>query len=159
MCEAVSGWRRRMLSGGADPAEGVDDTPPEGFVRLAPARPEAPGDHVNHARPAGGVVFALVAMMTASLAVLQTLIPWGPWRIALQASGVLVMFGVLGIWARLNRSLAGQPCSCERPVVWIRVVPSIAEPRRVPAQNDNLPEPARAYAEDSLVGVNRVTRS
>jgi len=159
MCESVPDWRRRMLSGGADPAEGDDDTPPEGFVRLAPAHRGTPGDHVDHARPAGGVVFALVAMMTAGLAVLQTLIPWGPWRVALQASGVLVMFGVLGIWARLNRSLAGQPCSCGRPVVWIRVVPSIAEPRRVPAQNDNLPEPARAYAEDSLVGVNRVTRS
>jgi len=150
MCEAGSGWRRRMLSGGADPAEGADDTPPEGFVRLAPARPQDPRDHVDHTRPAGGVVFALVAMMTAGLAVLQTLIPWGPWRVALQASGVLAMFGVLGIWGKLNRSSAGQPCSCERPVVWIRVVPSIDEPRPVPAQNQDLPERARAHVEIAL---------
>jgi hypothetical protein len=136
-----------MLSG-ADPSDVADDTPPEGFVRLAPACPEAPGDHADHARPAGGAVFALVALMTAGPAVLQTLIPWGPWRVALQASGVLVMFGVLGIWARLNRRLAGQPCSC--PVVWIRIVPSIAEPRRVPAQSESLPEPARAYVEMAL---------
>jgi hypothetical protein len=158
MCKAVPGWRRRILSGGADPAEGIDDTPPEGFVRLAAARPEDPDDHV-HARPAGGVVFALVAMITAGLAVLQTLIPWGPWRVALQASGVLVMFGSLWIWARLNRSLADRPCPCERPVVWIRIVPSIAEPRRLPTQNENFPEPARAHADDSLVEASRVTRS
>ena len=139
-----------MLSGGADPGEQADDTPPEGFVRLAPAHPEDPGDHVDPARRAGGVVFALVAMMTAGLAVLQTLIPWGPWRVALQASGVLVMFGVLGIWARPNRSLARRPCSCQRPAVWIRVLPSIAEPRRVPAQNQNRPEPARANVEMAL---------
>ena len=150
MCESVPGWRRRMLSGGADPAEGADDTPPEGFVRLAPARPQDPRDHVDHTRPAGGVVFALVAMMTAGLAVLQTLIPWGPWRVTLQASGVLAMFGVLGVCARLNRTLAGQSCRCERPVVWIRVVPSIAKPRRVPAQNQNRPEPARANVEMAL---------
>ena len=149
MCDAVPGWRRRMLSG-ADPSDVADGTPPEGFVRLAPARPEAPGDHADHARPAGGLVFALVAMMTAGLAVLQTLIPWGPWRVALQASGALVMFGALGIWARLNRRMAGHPCSCDRPVVWIRIVPSIAEPRRVPARRESLPEPTRAYVEMAL---------
>ena len=48
-----------MLSGGMDPAE-VTDTPPEGFVRLAPP-PPLTGDHVAHARPAGGVVFSLKA--------------------------------------------------------------------------------------------------
>ena len=149
MCDAVSGWRRSMQSG-ADASDVADNTPPEGFVRLASARPAAPGDHADHARPAGGVIFALLAMMTAGLAVLQTLIPRGPWRVALQASGVLVMFGVFGVWARLNRRVAGPSCACNRPVVWIRIVPSIAEPRRVPAQSESLPEPARADVEMAL---------
>jgi hypothetical protein len=99
-------------------------------------------------------------MGTAGLAVLQTLIPWGPWRVALQAAGVLVMFGGLSVWARLNRNskLAGQ-CSCERPPVWIRVVPSIAESSRIPAEDQQLVEPMRTDAEKSLVGSNRVIRS
>jgi hypothetical protein len=149
-----------MLSGGKDPAQ-VTDTPPEGFVKLAPAPPQLTGDHIAHARPAAGIVFSLVAMATAGLAVLQTLIPWGPWRLALQAAGVLVVFGGLGVWASLNRNsaLAGQ-CSCKRPPVWIRVVPSIAELIRTPAEeNQRLVEPMRMDAEKSLVGANRVTRS
>jgi hypothetical protein len=148
-----------MLSGGADPAEVADDTAPHSFVRLAPVHSEAASDHVDHARPAAGVIFSLVAAMTAGLAVLPTLIPWGQWRIVLQVSGVLVIFSVLGIWARLTRCFAGQPCSCERPPAWIRVVPSIAEPRCVPVQDEDLAEAERAAAEKSLVGANRVTRS
>jgi hypothetical protein len=159
MCEAMPGWKRRVLSGGMDQAE-VTDTPPEGFVRLAPTPPQLTGDHLAHARPAGGVVFSLVAMAAAGLAVLQTLIPWGPWRVALQAAGVLVMFGGLSVWARLNRNskLAGQ-CSCERSPVWIRVAPSIAESSRTPAEDHQLVEPMRTDAEESLVGSNRVIRS
>jgi hypothetical protein len=148
-----------MVSGGADPAEVADNTPSEGFVRLAPVHSEATSDHVDHARPVGGVVFSLVAVTTAGLAVLQAFIPWGPWRVALQVSGVLVIFGVLGIWARLNRRFAGQQCSCERPPVWIRVVPSIAEPRFVPVEDENLAEAEPADAEELLVGANRATRS
>jgi hypothetical protein len=149
-----------MLSGGTDPAE-VADTPPEGFIRLAPTPPQLAGAHVAHARRGGGVVFSLVAMATAGLAVFQTLIPWGPWRVALQAAGVLVMFGGLGVWTRFDRrsAAAGQLCSCERPPVWIRVVPSIAEPRRTPADVQRLGEPMRIDAEESVVGADRVTRS
>jgi hypothetical protein len=103
----------------------------------------------------------LVAMATAGLAVLQTLIPWGPWRVALQAAAVLVMFGGLGVWTRFGRrsAAAGQLCSCERPPVWIRVVPSIVEPRRTPAGEQRLGEPIRMDAKKSLVGADRVTRS
>ena len=149
-----------MLSSGMDPAE-VTDTPPEGSIRLAPTPPPLMGGHIAHARPGGGVVFSLVAMATAGLAVLQTLIPWGPWRVAMQAAGVLVMFGGLGVWTRFGRrsAAAGQLCSCERPPVWIRVVPSIAEPRRTPAKEQRLGEPIRKDAKKSLVGADRVTRS
>ncbi len=148
-----------MLSGGMDPAE-VTDTPPEGFVRLTPASPQLTGDQVAHARPGGGVVFSILAMATAGLAVLQTLLPWGPWRVALQAAGVLVMFGGLSVWTRLNRYCAiAEQCSCERPPVWIRVIPSIAEVSRTPAEDQRLVEPMRTDAEESLVGANRVTRS
>lgn len=148
-----------MLSGGMDPAQ-VTDTPPEGFVRLAPTPAQLAGDHLAHARPFGGAVFSLVAMATAGLAVLPTLIPWGPWRVIVQTAGVLVMFGGLGVWTRFNRrsEAAGQLCSCERPPVWIRVVPSIAEPSRVPAEDQRLVEPTRIDAEESLVGANRVIR-
>ena len=149
-----------MLSGGMEPAE-VTDTPPEGFVEPAPTPPQLTDDHGAHARPAGGVVFSLVAMGTAGLAVLQTLVPWGPWRMAVQAAGVLVMFGGLGVWTRFNRrsAAAGRLCSCERPPVWIRVVPSIAEPRRTPAEDQRLGKPMWIDAEESLVGADRVTRS
>ena len=159
MCDAMPGWRRRMLSGGMDPAEGTD-TPPEGFVRLTPTPPQLTDDHVAHSRPGGGVVFSFVAMATAGLAVLQTLVPWGPWRVALQAAGVLVMFGGLGVWTRFNRRFedAG-PCSCERPPVWIRVVPSIAETSRTPAEDQRLVEPMPMDAEESQVLAEGVTRS
>ncbi len=80
---------------------------------------------------------------------------------AVQAAGVLVMFDGLGVWTRLNRrsAAAGQLCSCERPPVWIRVVPSIAEPMRTPAEDQRLGEPMWIDAEESLVGAAQVTRS
>ena len=156
MCDAGPGWRRRALSGGEDPGEQTE-MPPGGFVRLAPAPPSVVGNHLDHTKPGGGVVFTLVAVVTAGLAVLQTFIPGGPWRVAMQAAGVLVMFSALGVWARPHQSAASRDslCSCERPPVWIRVVPSIAEPRS--AQDGKLVE--RADREGSPVGANRVTRS
>jgi hypothetical protein len=160
MCDAMPGWRRKVLSGGMESAE-TTDTQPEGFIRLAPAPPQLTRDHVAHARPAGGMAFSLVAMATAGLAVFQALVPWGPLRMAVQAAGVLVMFGGLGVWTRSNRrsAAAGQLCSCECLPVWIRVVPSIAEPRRTPAEDQHRGQPMRIDAEDSLVGADRVTRS
>ena len=106
-----------MLTGGADPGEATG-VPPEGFVRLAPAEPQTPGNHRVGLRPGAGVVLSFLIAVGAGLASLQTLIPWAPWRAVMQAAGVLVMFGGLGIWARLTRSrmVAGQPCACERPV-------------------------------------------
>jgi hypothetical protein len=82
-----------------------------------------------------------------------------PWRVAIQVSGVLVMFGLLGVWARLARTSGSgeQRCPCERPPVWIRVVPSIAEPVPAPAQDQEHVNGARTDAEESLVGANRVT--
>ena len=83
-----------MLTGGADPAEATD-LPPEGFVRLAPAARQAPGDHRGGVRPGAGVVLSFLIAVGAGLASLQTLIPWAPWRAVMQAAGVLVMFGGL----------------------------------------------------------------
>jgi hypothetical protein len=142
-----------MLLAGIDPAKATD-IPPEGFVRLAPTPPPLTGGHVARARPAGGTVFALAAMVTAGLAAVQTLIPWRPWLVAMQASGVLVMFSILGVWVRLNQSAesGGPLCSCERPPVWIRVVPSMAEPWS--AKDRKFMEPARADAAESLVGIH-----
>ena len=117
-----------MLTGVADPvaATGV---PPEGFVRLAPAARQAPGDHREGVRPGAGVVLSFLVAVGAALVSLQMLIPWAPWRAVMPAAGVLVVFGGLDIWARLIRRgmVAGQPCACERPPVWIRVIPSVAQ--------------------------------
>src|SRR5215469_5857592 len=120
MCVPVPGWRRRILSGGADPVEAAGDTPPPGFSRLNSGDSQGRVDGADHAQPSGGGVFTLAAMMTAGLAVVQTLVPWGLARIALQSGGVLVIFGVLGIWARLNRRWASRSCPCDRAPVWIR---------------------------------------
>ena len=158
MCDAMPGWRRRMLSGGTDPAE-VTDTPPEGFVRLPPI-PSQLTDHSVAPPRGGGVVFSLVAMGTVALAVVQTLVPWGPWRVALQVAGTFVMFGGLGVWTRLHRRSAGaeQPCACERPPVWIRVVPSIAKTSRTPVEDQRLVEPMPRDAEETPVVAKGVTR-
>jgi hypothetical protein len=69
------------------------------------------------------------------------------------------MFSALGLWARLNQSAAlrASLCSCERPPVWIRVVPSIAGRRS--AQDRNLMEQAQTDVENSLAGANRLTGS
>jgi hypothetical protein len=44
-------------------------------------------------------------------------------------------------------------CSCERPPVWIRVVPSMAEPWS--AHDRKVVEPAWADAAESLVEIHR----
>ena len=149
-----------MLSGGMNLTETID-VPPEGFVRLAPMPRKASGRHLTHAGPGVVVGFSLVAVVTAGMAILQRLMAWAPWRVAIQAGAVLVIFGALGVWARLGRSSGSgvKRCSCERPPVWIRVVPSIAEPRSAPAQDQEHVKGARADAEEPLVGANRVTRS
>jgi hypothetical protein len=52
-----------------------------------------------------------------------------------RSAEVPVMFGRLGIWAALTRRglVVGQRCSCERPPVWIRVIPSVPWDRRPPS--------------------------
>jgi hypothetical protein len=72
MCEAMPGWRRRTLSGGLHLTE-TTDVPPEGFVRLAPVPREAAGSHLSHAGPGVVVVLSLLAVVTASMAILQRL--------------------------------------------------------------------------------------
>lgn len=160
MCDAMSGWRRRILSGGMEPVE-VTDTPPEGFVRLPPAQPQVAGDHSAHAGPPASVVLLLVALAAAGLAILHTLMPAGLGRVVFQAAGVLVMFCGLGIGARLDRShaTAEERCACEPPPVWMRVVPSIAEPRRSPVEDRSLMKPTQVDLKESLVGAGQVRRS
>ena len=149
-----------MLTGGADPVEATG-VPPEGFVRLAPVARSASANHGRGVRPGAGVVLSFLIAVGAGMASLQTLIPWAPWRAVMQAAGVLVMFGGLGIWARLTRRgmAAGPACACERPPVWIRVVPSVA-PNRHPL-GDTLVEAGarRPDRRTALVEANGVTRS
>ena len=149
-----------MLTGGADPVE-APGVPPEDFVRLAPARWQNPGDHRRGVRPGAGVALSLLIAVGAGLGSLQTLIPWAPWRAVMQAAGVLVMFGGLGIWARLTRSglAAGQPCACERPPVWIRVIPSVAQNRHPLVESLDGADARRPDRRAALVEANRVTRS
>jgi hypothetical protein len=154
-----------MLTGGADPMEATC-VPPEGFFRLAPVARQAPGDHRRGVRPGAGVDLSFLVAIGAALASLQTLIPWAPWRAVMQAAGALVMFGGLGIWARLTRGgmAAGPPCACERPPVWIRVIPSVAQDRHPLGESllgDSL-DGAGARRPDrraALVEANGVTRS
>jgi hypothetical protein len=149
-----------MLTGGADPGEATG-VPPVGFVRLAPARRQAPGDHRRGVRPGAGVVLSLLIAVGAGLATLQALIPWAPWRAVMQAAGALVMFGGLGIWAGLTRRgiAAGQPCACERPPVWIRVIPSVAQHRHPLGESLDGAGARRPDRHAALVEANRVTRS
>jgi hypothetical protein len=149
-----------MLTGGADPVEATG-VPPEGFVRLAPAEPQTPGNHRVGVRPGAGVVLSFLIAVGAGLASLQTLIPWAPWRAVMQAAGVLVMFGGLGIWARLTRSrmAAGQPCACERPPVWIRVIPSVAQDRHPLGESLDGAGARRPDRRAALVEANGVIRS
>jgi hypothetical protein len=149
-----------MLTGGADQVEATG-VPHEGFVRLAPVTRPASANHRRGVRPGAGVVLSFLVAVGAGMASLQALIPWAPWRAAMQAAGALVMFGGLGIWARLTRGgmAAGQPCACERLPVWIRVIPSVAQNRQ--ALGETLVE-ARARRPDhraALVEATGVTRS
>ncbi len=82
MCDAMPGWRQRMLTGGADPVDATG-VPPEGFVRLTPAARQTPDDHRRGVRPGAGVVLSFLIAVGAGLASLQTLIPWAPWRAAM----------------------------------------------------------------------------
>ena len=149
-----------MLTGGADPVEATG-VPPEGFVRLAPTRRQAPGDHRRGMRPGAGVVLSLLVAIGATLASLQTPIPWPPWRAVMQAAGVLVMFGGLGIWARLTGGgmAAGQPCACERPPVWIRVIPSVAQHRHPLGESLDGAGARQPDRRAALAEANGVTRS
>ena len=149
-----------MLTGGADPVEAIG-VPPEGFVRLAPAARQASADQWGGVRPGAGVVLSFLVAVGAALASLQTLIPWAPWRAVMQAAGVLVMFGGLGIWARLTRGgmAAGQPCACERPPVWIRVIPSVAQDRHPLGERLDGAGAGRPDRRAALVEANGVTRS
>jgi hypothetical protein len=149
-----------MLTGGADQVEATG-VPPEGFVRLAPAERQAPGDQREGVRPGAGIVLSLLVAVGAGMASLQTLIPWAPWRAVMQAAGVLVMFGGLGIWARLNRRgmAAGQPCACERPPVWIRVIPSVAQNHHPVGERLDGAGAGRPDRRAALVDATGVTRS
>jgi hypothetical protein len=149
-----------MLTGGADPVEATC-VPPEGFVRLAPAKRQGSGNHRVGVRPGAGVVLSFLIAVGAGMASLQTLIPWAPWRAVMQAAGVLVMFGGLGIWARLTRRgmAAGPACACERPPVWIRVVPSVAQNRHPLGERLDGAGAGRPDRRTALVEANGVTRS
>ena len=149
-----------MLTGGADPVEATG-VPPEGFVRLAPAERQVSGNHRVGVRPGAGVVLSFLVAVGAGLASLETLIPWAPWRAVMQAAGVLVMFGGLGIWVRLTRRgmAAGQPCACERPPVWIRVIPSVAPTRHPLGESLDEAGARRSDRRAALVEANGVTRS
>ena len=126
MCNSVPGWRRRMLAGERDYAE-VTDPPPAGFVRLGPAERTVPTIQGRDPRPGAGLIFSLLIAVGAGLEVVQALVPSSTWRTVTQAAGVVVVFGGVGIWDALTRSwfAARQTCSCERPPVSIRVIPSV----------------------------------
>ncbi len=149
-----------MLTGGADPVEATGVSP-EGFVRLAPVARPASANHRGGVRPGAGVVLSFLVAVGVVLASLETLIPWAPWRAVMQAAGVLVMFGGLGIWARLTRSrmAAGQPCASERPRVWIRVIPSVAQNHHLLGESLDGAGACRPDHWAALVEANGVTRS
>lgn len=149
-----------MLTGGADPIEATG-APPEGFVKLAPAARQAPDDHRRGVSPGAGVVSSLLLAVGAALASLQTLNPWVLSRAVMQAAGVLIMFGGLGIWARLTRHAmpAIQPCACERPQVWIRVIPSVVQNRHPLGESLDGAGACRSDRQVALVEANGVRRS
>ena len=78
----------------------------------------------------------------------------------MQAAGVLVMFGGLGIWASLTRRgmPAGQGCACVRPPVWIRVIPSIARNRHPLGEGLDGAGARRQDYRPAFVETNGVTR-
>lgn len=148
-----------MLTGGADPVEATG-VRPEGFVRLAPAARLAPANPRGGVRPGAGVALSFLVAVGAGMASLQAFIPWAPWRAVIQAVGALVMFGGLGIWARLTRRgmVAGEPCACKRPPVWIRDIPSVAQnrhPRGESLDGAGAGRRDRRAALVEAIGVNR----
>jgi len=152
-------WRRRTLIGGAEPLEATYP-PPEGFIRLAPAGPQARDDHRAVVKSGQGAILSFLVAVGAAMAGLQMLIPWAPWRAVMQAAGVLVMFGGLGIWASLTRRgmPAGQGCACVRPPVWIRVIPSIARNRHPLGEGLDGAGARRQDYRPAFVETNGVTR-
>jgi hypothetical protein len=149
-----------MAAGEGDPADSID-RPPEGFILLGPAEREVPGRHGGGVRPGAGVVFALLIAVVAGLEVLQALIPSSTWRAVVQAAGVGVVFGGLGIWSWFTRFqlAAQQRCSCERPPVWIRVIPSVAQDARASGRTPDPSAGAQPEREEVLVDAQGVTRS
>ena len=160
MCDAMPGWRRRILAGGLHPV-GVTDAPPAGSVRLAVSERPVIGGHEGDRRPKAGGIFAFLVSVCAALVSLQALVPWAPWRAVLQEAGVLVMFTGLGIWARLTRHAvaAHQRCSCDRPPVWIRIIPSVAQVRHAPSVGVHEAGAVGPVADAALVEMNGVRRS
>lgn len=149
-----------MLTGGAEPVEALG-APPEGFVRLTTAERQVSGNHRRGVRPGAGVVLSFLIAVGAGMASLQTFIPWAPWRAVMQAAGALVMFGGLGIWTRLTRTrmAADQLCASERPPVWIRVIPSVAQNRRPLGERLDGAGAARPDRRATRAEANRVTQS
>ena len=136
MCESVPGWRRRMLAGGRDYAE-VTGPPPEGFVRLGPAERRVSTLQGRDPRPGAGLIFSLLIAVGAGLEVVQALVSSSTWRVVTQAAGVVVLFGGVGIWDVLTRSwlAARHTCSCARPPMWIRVIPSVHRDTYTPGRS------------------------
>jgi hypothetical protein len=149
-----------MLTGGAEPVEATG-VPPKGFVRLAPVERQAPGNQGGGGRPGVGAVLSFLVAVGAAMASLQTLIPWAPWRALMQGVGVLMMFGGLGLWAKTPRRevAAGQACACERPPVWIRVIPSVVPDRHPLGESLDGAGAGRPNHRAALVGANGGTRS
>lgn len=150
-----------MLTGGADPMDATG-TPPAGFVRLPPARRRAPSGPPGGARSGAAIVLSFLMAMGAGQTLLQSSVAWTPWRAVLPAVGVLFVFGGLGIWARRRRGgiVATQSCACERPPVWIRVIPSLAQGRRrLLGERSNEADASGGGRRAPLVEATRATRS
>ncbi len=75
-------------------------------------------------RPKWGVLNALVGVGLALLTVVDTLSPPGGWRTLTDCIALVVIFGTMGTWVRLNRVALAQAdwCDCRAEQATLRVV-------------------------------------
>jgi len=81
-------------------------------------------------RPRWNLLFAILPVTAAALALIESAIGPRPLRVAAEVATVLANFGAMAVWVRANRSALDQldACACASEMLTIRVVTSRPEP-------------------------------
>lgn len=95
-------------------------------------------------RPRWNLLFAILPVTAAALALIESAIGALPLRVAAEVATVLANFGAMALWVRANRSALDQldACACASEMLTIRVVTS--RPKHPSRQGPVTPVPAAA---------------